>query len=188
MENSHKSRVANALLTSIAGAVVLTAFAAWSSPTFRKLGLFSLAYGLCVGGIVGWSAREFGLKRVPAIVLAVALTMTGFAVIASKGYHEYRTEVTAAARVEPDQAMARNIIEAAAEHDPQFAAQLEKERKAKELSFGDYLALRVRPLGEWSQPWPVVFWGAEVLLATLCGAFLVSRQMRSSPVMVEEQT
>lgn len=188
MENSPKSRVPSALLTSVVGVSVVTAFAAWSPPSFRKLVLFAVAYGLCVGGIAIWSAKEFGLNRLPAIVLTVALTMAGLGMIAWRGYHEYWVEVAAAAKADADQAMARNIIEAAAEHDPQLAAQLAVEGETRELNFADYLAHRVKPLGEWSQPWPIVFWGAEVLLASACSAFLVSSQLRSPTTLTEEQT
>ncbi|MCA9076454.1 MAG: hypothetical protein KDA93_15610 [Planctomycetaceae bacterium] len=177
-----------AMLAAVIGVAVLTAFAAWSPPSIRKLLLFSVAYGLCVGAIVNRAAKDSGIRRLIAVGLTLGLTVTGLMVIAVRGHRQFEAEKTAAVKAAPDQAMARSIIEAAAVHDPQLAAQLAEEAETRELSFGDYLALRVRPLGEWSQPWPVVFWGAEVLLAAACSGFLVSRQLRSPTISTEEQT
>ncbi len=188
MEDSRPSQPVFALIAAVAGVAVLTAFAAWSPPSFRKLALFSIAYGLCVGGIVVWAAKEFGLARVLAIILSVGLTTTGLGLIAVRGHQQFQAEQMAVTKADPEQAMARNIIEAAAAQDPELAATLAAERRDNEPSFANYLALRVKPLGEWQQPWPVVFWGVEVLLATVCGAFLVSRQLRSPTVVTEEQT
>ncbi len=170
------------VLTAIVGVAVLTAFAAWSPPSFRKLVLFSLAYGLCVGGIVVWAAKEFGLKRSFAGALTVGLTTTGLGMIALRSHQLFRGEQIAAAKADPDWAMARSIINAAAAQDPQLAATLTEEHHQTVPSFTDYLAMRVTPLGEWQKPWPVVFWGAEVLFATACGVFLVARKLRSPPV------
>lgn len=188
MEDSRESRTAIALICSIAGVAVLTAFAAWSPPSFRKLVLFSLAYGVCAGGILAWSANEFGLKRRLAVIMTVVLTATGLGLVAIRGYQQYQAEQAATAKADPEQAMARNIMEAAAANDPQLAEQLSEEKDKGRMSFPDYLALRVRPLGEWRQPWPTVFWGTEVILAAACGAFLVSRQLRSPLELTDEQT
>ena len=188
MAEAQELRTVSALTASIAGVAVLTAFAAWCPPSFRKLVLFSVAYGLCVGGIAVWSASEFGLKRLSAVIMAVILTATGLGLIAARGFQQYRAEQSATATADPAQAMARSIMESAAATYPELADDLTRKRGDIQRSFGDYLALRVRPLGEWEQPWPMVFWGAEVVLAAACGACLVSRKLRSPPELTDEQT
>jgi len=186
MEDAQPSRPVTAMMAAIISVAVLTAFAAWSPPSFRKLVLFSLAYGLCVGAIIVWAAKEFGLTRLPAVALTIGLTFTGLGVITLRGHQQLRAEQAAAAKADSDQAMARNIIEAAAAQDPELAASLAVERLGDRSSFADYLALRVKPLGEWQQPWPGVFWGVELLLAAASGYFLVSQQLRSPTVVAEE--
>lgn len=188
MSTNSASRPALASITAAIGVAVLTAFAAWSPPSFRKLVLFSLVYGLCVGGIVVWAAKEFGFKRLPAVVLGIGLTIAGLCLIAFRGHQQFQAEQAAAAKADADQAMARNIIESAAAHDPELAASLAEEQRQVESSFANYLALRVKPLGEWSQPWPIVFWAVEVLLAAACSGFLVSQQLPSPTIVTEEQT
>jgi len=188
VNESFTPRPVAGLLAGGIGVAVLTAFAAWSPPSFRKLVLFSLAYGLCVGGIVIWAAKEFGLARRGAVALTLVLTIAGLGLIAVRGHQQFQAEQAAAAKADPEQAMARNIMEAAAASDPKLAADLAEQQDSSHLSFTDYLALRVRPLGEWQQPWPVVFWGCELLLAAACGAVLVSRQLRPSPVVAKDQT
>jgi len=167
------------LLAAAAGVAVLTAFASLVPQGGRKLLLFSLLYGLSVGALVSWSAREFALGRRSASLLAGCLIMAGLAVIAAQGHRQLLSEYAAAARSDPKQALGRRILEAAAEHEGTPASpdaeRLDDERGGAGPSFFDYLALRVQPLGEWPRPWPEVFWGFEVALAAAAGGWLTWR-------------
>lgn len=181
------ARPATGLLICTLGAGVLTAFAALAPAGMRKLVLFSMGYGLCFGGIVLWSAREFRLPRIWCVAVTPLLIVAGLMAIAIQGHRQLRAEKAAAAgAAAAEQKMAQSILDAAAKHDPALAAQLGRQRPDHHTSFIDYLALRVRPLGEWAAPWPVVFWSVEVLLAAAAGTLLVVR-VRSTPVdSVEE--
>ncbi len=187
MQESRLSRPVIGLLAAIAGVCVLTAFAAMVPVGARKLLLFSVAFGLCAGGIVLWAAREFGLARRWAVCLTVPLVLGGLSLIAVQGHRQLRAERAEAAKADPQQAMALGILEAAAESDPQLAADLDRRRREQDPAFADYLALRVSPLGEWPQPWPTLFWGAEMLLAGAAGGLLVFRRLRAAQEPVEQE-
>jgi hypothetical protein len=64
-------------------------------------------------------------------------------------------------------------------------ASLEKgEAKRRErleyFSFGGYLAHRIPPSwGNWSAPWPALFWGTEILIGSCVGAWLMLIALRS---------
>ncbi len=188
MQESRPSRPIVALPVAVIGMAVLTAFAAMVPVGVRKLLLFSVAFGLCCGAIVLWAAREFGLVRQWAVCLTVPLVFLGLSLIAVQGHRQLRAERAEAAKENPEQAMALGILEAAAESDPQLAAELDRRRRERAPAFADYLALRVSPLGEWPQPWPFVFWGAEMLFAGAAGGLLVSRQLRAAQEPVEQES
>lgn len=172
------SRPVVAALVAVAGVAVLTAFAATAPVAMRKLVLYSVAFGMCGGSIVVWAAREFGLTRRWAMGLTVPLVVAGLMLVAAQGLRQLRNEQAAAATDDPRQAMARSILEAAAEDNPELASALQRERRERVPSFADYLALRVRPLGEWRQPLPILFWVGEVFVAAVAGALVASRVLR----------
>ncbi|MBX3436722.1 MAG: hypothetical protein KF861_04465 [Planctomycetaceae bacterium] len=177
MPDPQRIRPVLAVLAILGAVGVWTAFAALAPTGMRKLVLFPVAFGLGTGAIVAWAAREFHLEKRWAAVLTVPLVMAGLCLIASRGLSELRAEQ--AAIVAPaEQSMARAILEAAAQNDPTLAQELAAPDSTSVPSLSDYLAFRVRPLGEWSQPWPSVFWGAEILLASVAGAWTASRLPR----------
>ena len=49
---------------------------------------------------------------------------------------------------------------------------------AEKSSFAAYLSNRVSPLGDWTAPWPLVFWVFEVFLGSSAGTWLMARSLR----------
>ncbi|MGE0375236.1 MAG: hypothetical protein AB7I48_28310 [Planctomycetaceae bacterium] len=186
---AHKpaSHPALGLLMCVIAAGVLTAFVALAPAGIRKLLLFATGYGLSCGGIVLWCAREFGVPKRWSVAMTPLLIVAGLGVIALQGQRQLRAEqAAAAAAAAAEQKLAQSLFDAAAEQDPALAAQLNRQRSEQAPSFVDYLALRVRPLGEWGPPWPVVFWSVEVLLAAAAGTLLVLRMIHTPPAPIEE--
>jgi hypothetical protein len=151
----------------------LTAFTAWVPQEGRKLLLFSMAFALCVGGIVVWVAREYRLSKRWAVIQSVSLTIAGLVLIAVQGHRELRAERK---KAEMEESLLVTILEAIDDPNSALAEMVQRHRLP---SFADYLALRVLPLGEWPQPWPWVFWIAEILLAAAAGMLLVIRLLRT---------
>ena len=52
-----------------------------------------------------------------------------------------------------------------------------EERREFDLQFRGYLSRRVSTLGNWPQPWPTVFWWAEVILGSTLGSWLAWRSI-----------
>jgi hypothetical protein len=49
------------------------------------------------------------------------------------------------------------------------------------LTFHGYLSRRIpREWGKWSSPWPLLFWGTEVVLSSALGAWLALRTLRGA--------
>jgi hypothetical protein len=79
------------------------------------------------------------------------------------------------------------MLEGAAADDPSLADILDRRRRELHPNFIDYLATRVSPLGEWSQPWPVLFWVGELFLAVVAGGIVVGRGTRKRSVETSKQ-
>lgn len=180
------------LLLAVAGVLVLTALASWAPAAFRKLGLFSIFYGGCVGGLCGWSLREASVPRRGTLFLAAVLTLAGLVAIAVHGAWRFREEQQAAANADPQQAMALNVLQAAADTDPEIAADLAARRQRMNPTFRDYLAVRTRALGEWQFPWPSAFWAAEIFVsagaAMVVAHRLLTAQSRETARLLDQDT
>jgi hypothetical protein len=171
-QNDRPKQAALGVTVATVAAAVITAFSSVAPAAFHKLILFSIAYGAAVGGIIVWAASEFGLSRKVGLPLTMLLIVCGLTSIAVSRHQRLRQEAQAAAKQDAKQMMGLNLLKSAAADDPEIAADYERHRRRLNPTFADYLAVRVRPLGEWEHPWPSLFWAAELCLALSAGLLL----------------
>ena len=115
------------------------------------------------------------MRRWIAGLLVITFTLMSLTATAFRGWTQLKEDRQLAAKSSPEQAMAVRMMESAADDDPEIAAELAVLRRRLIPTFADYLAIRTKPLGEWRQPWPIVFWGGEILLACVAGVVVVLR-------------
>lgn len=191
---SNRAGLVRWFVMSALGLTVLTLTAAHAPARIKLIGLFVVGYGLAAGAGLGALARISGVQRRRLIVwLATAFIAAGEVGMAVEAHRLYAAHVQR--NVEGDKnvlTMARLFREGSLPDDPQQRAQYEQMqqtvRKAADLrrreqekqsSFAGYLRHRISPLGSWPDPWPAVFWLAEVLLGTAAGTWIMSRMTRT---------
>jgi hypothetical protein len=178
--------------------------AAVYAPQRVKLPLIS---PLVLGAVAGWGlgALAGGRKALPAVFVIAASVCLIAAGEFGRTVETYRRELPALRRqieinlqhhdiadrldetlLEPDAvaqtpegaglSLDRSAVERAARLRADERAQLERL-----ATFAGYLEHRIPPQwGRWPAPWPEIFWGAEILLASTLGAFIATRNLRCS--------
>jgi hypothetical protein len=171
------------LFTLAASATALAA--AHLPPVFKKLGLFALAYGLLVGLIGVWLAQFAPAIRSQlrlGTIVVFLLALAGQVGIALESYRIYRSEQQRRELVDPQQALARRLLESATEPpDPRSQAALDEFRRSRggaDASFGGYLQFRVSNIGIQSRHLAWLFWSAELLLGGLAAGWVFRRAAR----------
>lgn len=171
------------IAVAIIGAAVLTALASVMPAGARKLVLFAVAFGMGIGWIVAVAARHFATPRRMVLLLVPLLTIAGLSFVAQRTWRQYQA-LQRTADIENSQSpLPPPMLEAISANDPQTAEMLQRERSHDAPSFLQYLAVRTRPLGEWRDPWPALFWVGEVSLACVAGVYVAHRML---PVLLLE--
>lgn len=180
MNRSASSQPLLGLVVTIVAVLVLVGLAAEAPAGLRKIGLFSLAIGIGIGWITSSFGRHFGTSRRVMLAITPVLIVAGLIYVAIRTHSQFVTLQRAAEREHPEQSLPTPMLETIAANDPQTAEMLELENAAREPDFSRYLAVRTRPLGEWTSPWPLIFWICELVLAAGTGTFVVSRRLTSA--------
>lgn len=175
------------LLLMLVAAAVLTAFSSVAPAGLRKLVLFAVGFGLVTGVLVAWAARENRVSRRVALLVSTILILAGLSVTAARSHAQLVAAQQAANRQNPDNLMGLNMLREAAANDSEVADILVRRQRQLHPEFVDYLATRVTHLGEWSQPWPVVFWIGELCLAVVAGGIVVVRGTPEQSLATSEQ-
>ena len=170
------------LLLSSVAVFVLTLCAVHAPSRIKLLGLFAVAYGLLAGWGTGQLARISGIhsRRIVAIV-SFGVIIAGQVGMALESHRLFAAELRRQYQADPIAALLKQLP---FPQQPKDQAKLketieqnrrERARRLAELtSFSAYLQHRVKSLS-WSQPWAVLLWAVEVLLASAAGAFLAGR-------------
>jgi hypothetical protein len=170
------------VLLTITAAALAIAFAHFP-PDFKKLGLLAVAYGVLVGLAGVWLAPPAARVRLRPwlwTILVVILAIAGQIGIAAESFRITRAEEQRLERANPNQLLARRLLESAQEPpDAKSRASLDEFRRTHVRagdSFGDYLEFRVSNLGIRSKGGPALFWAAEVVLGGLAAGWIFFRR------------
>jgi hypothetical protein len=171
------------LLVAIAAGALALAFA-HLPPIFKKLGLFAVAYGSLVGLIGAWLAQFAPvLRRRPWVATAVVclFALAGQVGVALESYRMQRFDEQVRERADPQQQLARRLLESANEPaDAKSKSTLDEFRRSREgpgSSFAEYLRFRVSDIGIRSKWAAVLFWAVEIGLGSLAAGWLFRRRM-----------
>jgi hypothetical protein len=202
------SALADSLVWFVAGAAgvaLLFAASVYVPPRLKLTGL----YGVGLGTLAGWALGQWAVARRmkwPALVAGLTWGMIAAGeVLAAVETHRLGLKPERS-ELKPEQVQRDFVTEGMREyysHEPEglsdegrdmwrqgreFFERGEKARQAEfearqlQRSFYGYLANRIdaEKLGKWSDPWPVVFWSVEVLVASTVGAWLALRALRAA--------
>jgi hypothetical protein len=151
-------------------------------PRLRLLVLFSVAFGLLVGGAAGLLADEFGVRRVRRSSAALfLLTVAGLVNQTLTAYRQEQAAGRARAQADPQQMLALQFLQSAMADDPELKQRYLEERARLQPTFGDYLAQRWSRWGRMPAPWPAIIWGAELMLGGIAAVLMFRRPRALDP-------
>lgn len=161
------------LVVSLLGLSLAALAAAWAP---KMVGLFLLGFGVLAGALLGMLARAFqvrGRAVIPLSALLIAASLVGLTLRAHQIWAE-RTKTILQGNGAPPVLLPSESLESLPDNVRRTFESAAAARRP-DLSFTGYLRDRTNPLGGWPATWSVIFWGAEIVLGTAAGAWLVSR-------------
>jgi xanthosine utilization system XapX-like protein len=159
--------IAACLLATIAVSLV----AAQAPPRIRLIGIFPVMLGLLIGGLVVWLAEKLDAvaSRRFQVVAAMLLAVGGWGGLTWETFR--RDEVLSVKSA--NQELAARLMK---EFEQQTnTPHLELDRPTTVKAFRAYLARRVQQLGDWSRPWPELFWGLELVMTGVAAGWVSTR-------------
>ncbi len=168
------------LAIGVVGAALASLAVAHAPAQIRKLVLFPVLFGLGCGWGLGRLAREFRPRPAWAgALLAALLAVGGLVNLAVLSFRQVAAEARRSVQQDPQRLLGLPLLEDQALTDPVWAQRYREEKLKLRPGFGDYLAGRVARFGWWRDPWPAVFWGAELLLAAVAAGGMFVRVSRA---------
>jgi hypothetical protein len=202
-DNSSKSTRQNTRLSLLqwflVALFVLTAMAliwAHSPARIRLIGLFSLAFGLAGGWILGVTTR-FLERPVPRNMVMVSFvlialgeigwTLESYRIYVGNQRQIYEQDIPGLIapelfKLQDQDKTGVNVpqrMKAAGTLGESIQEARHKEL-ANRIGFSVYLQQRIAPLMQWPTPFPGLFWGCEVLLGSLAGAWTTRHVIRDA--------
>ncbi|MDB5389186.1 MAG: Tryptophanyl-tRNA synthetase [Planctomycetaceae bacterium] len=174
-------------LGAVAGVALSAAICVNLPDRVKLLGLFPLIWGGGMGFGLRWWADEqkFPIRGWPTI-LASLLIAAGEVGLVLGGWILYREGLQRQFAKVPSMSV-EDLVDSqlAAKSKPindsestkarrQMELELDaivRERRIVQLQFSTFLYRRIQRLGDFSTPWPEVFWGCEIAFGTLAGVW-----------------
>ncbi|WP_010588160.1 hypothetical protein [Schlesneria paludicola] len=175
------------LMVSSLATTALTLVSAHAPPRIRLIGLFSIAFGALVGWAIVQLAIRFDAMLPRRIVglTAVVLTIAGLIGCMIETYRQTRWPDS------PKGQMSAQLHDLGLKMVEEMNRQIKPSDTASQvdlyatMSFRRFLARRLAQLGEWSSPWPELFWAAEIGLAAVTSFWVATRSMLNTPSVPE---
>jgi hypothetical protein len=159
------------------GTAILTVVAVHAPARIKLIGLFSIAFGMVVGFGLGILARSLGLTRNTASVMTiVGVIAAGLVGMTVESHRLWSAKEWDAFQKSPAGQMAmRTARSEQAPDDLKASVQESIDRQRESLQFRSYLTRRISTTGNWKEPWPLIFWLAEIALASTAGSWAFCR-------------
>jgi hypothetical protein len=170
---------------------------AHSPARIRLIGLFSLAFGVAAGWILGVTARFLTRPATQNVVLLsfvlialgeVGWTLESYRIYVGQLRQAYEQDVPRL--ITPELFKQQDVEGIEGVNVPQrlqAAGKLGRsiqearhEELNKQIGFPEYLQQRITPLVQWPTPFPELFWSCEILLGSLAGAWITRHAIRSA--------
>ena len=164
----------------VMSAVVLTAMAlaaAHLPSRIKLLVLFTMAYGLLAAWMLAWLSRVTNVSRGRPMSIVSCLLIAATCVgMVFESHRLYAADKLRLRKQNPAALMGNQLLKSSEVPADVKESFRQAEQEQQQLrSFPGYLRYRVSSLGLWSHPWPALFWGFEVILASLTGGWLFGR-------------
>lgn len=186
---------------------LLVAIVAWASihapPRVKILGLFAVVTGGAAGWLLGRSARSLGvLDRRAVVPLAFVMVAAGQVGVGIGAHHVWADGIRRQYQVDPSGLLTGQIAAPeSVSSDPEQQARYEqvladyfeqhRDERADTLAritrFEAYLQHRVSVLPVWFHSWAGLFWGLEIVLAGLAGAWVAGESVREGGVALVKE-
>jgi hypothetical protein len=149
-----------------------------SPPRIRLIGLFSVAFGLAVGWLL---ARLVDQLESPASRRAIGVASAVFTLcglIGSTWETSRLNEIQETKRVNEvlEARLLEQTLKMAGDREGNISLPSLPKASMSLTVFRGHLARRIRPLGEWSSPWPEAFWCLELIVAAAASAWISTRR------------
>jgi hypothetical protein len=165
------------LVCSLVGLTALTLAAAHAPGRIRLLGLFAVAFGAVCGWGLARGAAYFGVSDRSIVRLVTAMILIGAAEtgLTLESWRLYVVDL----RKTYDPEASAEVVGGGQPFVPDSLLKKAREERQRALEAKSrlpaYLRHRVKNLGDWPAPWPVVFWVGEVILGTAAGVAVCLR-------------
>jgi hypothetical protein len=188
------------LVVGIAGVGLLFVASVHFPDTIKVPGLFAVGLAAVAGFGLGHWGTAMNIRPTAAVAIAAWLAIAGGEVIATIKTNSDRVAYLRTQREWQD--LTGHPIEEALKRslDEQPAAQSEEQKRRQQeirdqiefgesyrrerlerLTFYGFLKERIpKAWGKWTYPWPAVFWGAEIIVGSTLGAWLMLFTLRNA--------
>ena len=188
------------LVVGIAGVGLLFVASVHLPDTIKIPGLFAVGLAAAAGWGLGRWGTIMNIRPTLAVAIAAWLAIAGGEVISTVKTNRDRVRYLRTQRIwqeSPDDPMMKSI-KRSLDEEPAVPSEEDRRRRQEirdeielgesrhserlqHLTFYGFLQDRIRKAwGKWSSPWPVVFWGAEVVLGSTMGAWLTLCTLRNA--------
>jgi hypothetical protein len=172
------ANVAVWLLFAVVGLTALTLAFVHAPGRIKLIGIYDVIYGLAAGWALGLLARKLQLTATSRLTaVTFVLIAAGISGVAIESHRVWAAREWEAFTTSPTGRLANEVLakpDAPAELRASLQESLDNQRS--QISFEHYLARRLAPLGNWDEPWPAVFWLAEIGFAALFGCFAFRKE------------
>lgn len=150
---------------------ILSLTASFAPTVFKRLLVFYAVFGVACGMVLVWLAAELRppwKRSLP--VWGAGLCLLGGINLGWLSFQHFQKARAEYAAAHPRDAALQSMLENLSKNDPELKARYEEENRRIHPRFQDFLQHRISPLGDWKTPWPELFWGLELFLASGCCA------------------
>jgi hypothetical protein len=176
------------LISSITSVIVLGYFSAFIPGRLKLLGFFPCFLGLSSSLMILYWRNMWSYSGTKFLLpLSFLLAITCFGISTYFSYQKYNAILTKQFNTQKSQqiSMKKKNTKSLTPEEEKVDREIrqsfrdmfesEKQNLQERSSFGAYLGHRVSSLGNWSKPWPEIFWGIEFLLAGLFSSLFTRR-------------
>ncbi len=172
------------LISSILSILVLGYFSAFVPGRFKLLGLFACSLGLMSSGLILYWKNMWSMNHIQSLkTVSFVFAIICFAWSTYHSFQKFKSNLNQQLSVQNSSLVPLNknqakIIQTEEDRtDKEVRQSIRKmlDSMKQDTTFPAYLRYRVSSIGNWSSPWPMIFWLTELLLAGVTSCLFTGR-------------